>query len=222
MKRNRRWQRRRLPEPHRDHRHVVLRAEEDGLAAERARLASEPAAERAGGAEPDPAHLRELPGEEIGCERRRELVAHEGQAEERPEARDLVSDGVGHDPGRGARGVGVGRCRLAHGRVAAGAGQPDLDPLAALFSRAESGGAAVAVPARASLVQPGLRGYRRPGDGRRGRLAGRLPGAGAGPLGLADRTPDRHRGRRHRRLRRDAVLAMVDPVAGNRPGRLEI
>ena len=69
----RRRQRRRPAEPHRDDGDVVLGAEEHGLAAGRARLAAETAADRvAARSEAHPAELRELPGREVGRERRRE------------------------------------------------------------------------------------------------------------------------------------------------------
>ena len=52
--------------------------------------------ERAAGvrAEAHPAELGDLPGREVGHERRGQRVADEGKPDERPEAGDLVADGV--------------------------------------------------------------------------------------------------------------------------------
>ena len=66
-----------------------------------------------------------------------------------------------------------------------------LVTLAAVLAGTHPGRAAVAVPAPAPLVEPGVQGHRRGRGGRRRRVAGRLPDPGPGQDRLPVRVPTR-------------------------------
>ena len=95
---------------------------------------AETAAERASRTESHPAELREFPRREIRGEWRCEIAAHERKAEEGPEARDLISDSVGHDLlAVATRDVGVGRVELVRADARVDEGSPSVHVLHALL-----------------------------------------------------------------------------------------